>query len=132
MLLLSTCNQRCHGSSTPVHLLICLITHTPSNLFNLILLPPQLLSAMVSGARLPITHTTSTIPTSYVRLQLHNIFLSPTLIERLISIHKLTRDNNVSVKFDPYGFSIKDMLTKRELIRSDSHGDLYLLNFQQS
>lgn len=59
-------------------------------------------------------------------------FLSPTLIERLISIHKLTRDNNVSVKFDPYGFSIKDLHTKRELIRSDSHGDLYLLNFQQS
>ena len=39
----------------------------------------------------------------------------------------LTRDNNVSVEFDPWGFSIKDLRTRMALLRCDSSGELYPL-----
>jgi hypothetical protein len=49
------------------------------------------------------------------------------LIKNLISVRALTRDNSVSVEFDPFGFSIKDLRTKTVLLRCDSTGDLYPL-----
>jgi hypothetical protein len=49
------------------------------------------------------------------------------LIKNLISVRRLTRDNNVSIEFDPTGFSIKDLPTRAERLRCDSHGDLYPL-----
>lgn len=39
----------------------------------------------------------------------------------------LTRDNNVSVEFDPWGFSIKDLRTRMALLRCDSSRELYPL-----
>ncbi|GJU71557.1 hypothetical protein Tco_1262962 [Tanacetum coccineum] len=46
-------------------------------------------------------------------------------------VHQFTRDNDVSVGFDAYGFSIKDYQTGQLLLRCDSTGDLYrsLINF---
>nr|GEW20135.1 ribonuclease H-like domain-containing protein [Tanacetum cinerariifolium] len=38
-------------------------------------------------------------------------------------VHQFTRDNDVSVEFDAYGFSIKDYQTGRLLLRCDSTGD---------
>ncbi|GJT51849.1 ribonuclease H-like domain-containing protein [Tanacetum coccineum] len=40
------------------------------------------------------------------------------------NVHQFTRDNDVSVEFDAYGFSVKDYQTRR-LLRCDSTGDLY-------
>lgn len=58
-----------------------------------------------NGARLPVTHAASTsIPTSSSSLLLNNVLVSPSLVHNLISVHKLTRDNNVSIEFDPHGF----------------------------
>jgi hypothetical protein len=86
-----------------------------------------------NGARLPVTHTASSvIPTRYNSLLLRNVLLSPDLVENLISVRKLTRDNLVSVEFDPFGFSIKDLHTKMEMLRCDSDDDLYPLNLQPS
>jgi hypothetical protein len=65
-----------------------------------------------NGARLPVTHTAScSIPTHQCNLLLCNILLLPELVENLISVYKLTRDNLVLVEFDPFGFSIKDLHT---------------------
>jgi hypothetical protein len=69
-----------------------------------------------NGAHLPITHTTSSIPTNYHSLLLHNILLSPDLVENLISVCKLTCDNLVFVEFDPFGFSIKDLQIKMVML----------------
>lgn len=81
-----------------------------------------------NGAKLPVTHTASThIPTSSTDLHLHNVLVSPPLIKNLISVKKLTRDNNVSIEFDPTGFSIKDLQTQVVKLRCDSPGDLYPL-----
>lgn len=81
-----------------------------------------------NGSSLPITHTDhSTFSTPPISLQLHNIFVAPHLIKNLISVHSFTRDNYVSVEFDPFGFSIKVPRKKMEIPRCNSQGDLYPL-----
>jgi len=58
-------------------------------------------------------------------LQLRNVLIAPPIVKNLISVRARTRDNSVSVEFDPWGFSIKDLRTKMALLRCDSSGDLY-------
>ncbi|GJZ59724.1 ribonuclease H-like domain-containing protein [Tanacetum coccineum] len=53
------------------------------------------------------------------------IFLSQLIIKKLIYVRKFTRDNDVSVEFDAYSFSVKDYQTRMVLLRGDSTGDLY-------
>lgn len=60
-------------------------------------------------------------------LQLNGVLVSPSLIKNLISVSRLTRDNNISIEFDPSGFSIKDLPTRAEMLRCESSGDLYPL-----
>jgi len=81
------------------------------------------------GASQPVQCTSSAVvPTSSSPLRLNDVLACPSLIKNLLSIRKLTRDNNVSVEFDPLGFSIKDLRTKELLLRSDIGGDLYPLS----
>nr|GEY82382.1 ribonuclease H-like domain-containing protein [Tanacetum cinerariifolium] len=47
-------------------------------------------------------------------------------------VRQFTHDNDVSVEFDAYGFSVKDYLTGRLLLRCDSTGDLYPATQQPS
>ncbi|GJY70348.1 ribonuclease H-like domain-containing protein [Tanacetum coccineum] len=54
------------------------------------------------------------------------------LAMNLISVRKFTRDNDVSVEFDAYGFSVRDYQTRRILLRCDSTGDLYPVTQQSS
>lgn len=65
-----------------------------------------------NGAVLPVTHRAHTvIPTARSPLVLDNILVSPSLVKNLISVRSLTRDNNVTVEFDPFGFTVKDIPT---------------------
>jgi hypothetical protein len=85
----------------------CLTLFNP---FILARTPLQLQLAMALS--LPITHTAcSSIPTNYHSLLLRNILLSPDLVENLITVSKLMRDNLVSIEFDPFSFSINDLQT---------------------
>ena len=70
---------------------------------------------------------TTFLPNASSPLRLNNVLVSPALINNLISVRSLTRDNSVSVEFDPFGFSIKDFPTQTVLLRSNSKGDLYPL-----
>ncbi|KAJ0775601.1 putative RNA-directed DNA polymerase [Helianthus annuus] len=56
---------------------------------------------------------------------LPNVLYSPQIIKNLISVRRFTRDNQVSVEFDPFGFSLKDLKTKKTLSRHNSTGTLY-------
>jgi len=56
---------------------------------------------------------------------LKNILFTPTIIKNLLSVRKFTIDNQTSVEFDPFGFSIKDLKTGTLLSRHNSTGDLY-------
>ncbi|GKD88350.1 ribonuclease H-like domain-containing protein [Tanacetum coccineum] len=54
------------------------------------------------------------------------MFLSPLILsKKLIYVRQFVRDNNYTVEFDAFGFSIKDFMTHRMLLRCDSTGDLY-------
>ncbi|GAU17623.1 hypothetical protein TSUD_254980 [Trifolium subterraneum] len=58
-------------------------------------------------------------------LSLNNVLHAPKLIKNLISVRRFTIDNNVTIEFDPFGFSVKDIQTGMPLMRCDSTGDLY-------
>lgn len=81
-----------------------------------------------NGALLPVHNRASaTLPTSQYPLRLNHILLCPSLVKNLLSIRRLTRDNNVSIEFDSDGFSIKAQPTKVEILRCNSTSDLYPL-----
>ncbi|GJX00216.1 hypothetical protein Tco_0184129 [Tanacetum coccineum] len=68
------------------------------------------------GKSIPVTNIGhSIIPSHHRPLHLHN----------LISVRQFTRDNNCTIEFDAFGFSVKDYLTRHILLRCDSSGDLY-------
>ncbi|GJT40578.1 ribonuclease H-like domain-containing protein [Tanacetum coccineum] len=86
-----------------------------------------------NGHSIPVTHTGhSFLHTSSKPLHLNHILVTPHIIKILISINQFTRDNDVSVEFDAYGFSVKDYQTGRLLLRCDSTGDLYPVTQQPS
>lgn len=67
----------------------------------------------------------SFLPHPYRPLILRNILITPQIIKNLIFVRRFTCDNIVSIEFDPYGFTLKDLQTNRILMRCDSTGDLY-------
>ncbi|KAI3690613.1 hypothetical protein L2E82_48745 [Cichorium intybus] len=79
-----------------------------------------------NGSSLPVhgsghaTHTTHNISYS-----LKNILFTPSIIKNLLSVRKFTIDNQTSVEFDPYGFTVKDFKTGDPLSRHNSTSDLY-------
>lgn len=50
------------------------------------------------------------------------------LIRYLVCIRKFTRDNDIFVEFDPFGYSGKDFQIKNILMRCDTSRDLYLIS----
>ncbi|KAL4555611.1 hypothetical protein LXL04_038235 [Taraxacum kok-saghyz] len=80
-----------------------------------------------NGSRIPVTKSGhSTLGSNPFRtLHLKNILITPQIIKNLVSVRKFTRDNKCSIKFDEFGFSVKDFRTKQTLLRCDSTGDLY-------
>ena len=58
-------------------------------------------------------------------LTLKNVLHAPKLIKNLISVRKFILDNKVSVEFDPFGFSVKELGTGIILLQSNSTGDFY-------
>jgi len=85
-----------------------------------------------NGARLPFKHQAhAIIPTATSPLHLNDVLASPHLIKNLISVRRLTRDNNVSIEFDPSGFSIKALPSRAEMLQCESGGDLYPLRLPQ-
>nr|GEW08608.1 hypothetical protein [Tanacetum cinerariifolium] len=67
----------------------------------------------------------SIIPSIHRPLHLHNVLVTPNIIKNLICVRQFTRDNNCTIEFNAFGFSMKDFLTPHILLRCDSSGDLY-------
>jgi hypothetical protein len=81
-----------------------------------------------NGAHLLVqSFGSTTIPSVSMSLSLNNVMISPRLIKNLISICSFTHDNWLSIEFDPFGFSIRDLQMKTILLQCDSIGDLYPL-----
>ena len=64
-------------------------------------------------------------PYPHESLTLKNVLYAPVVIKNLISVRKFTRDNMVSIEFDPFGFSVKELATGNIVLRSNSTIDLY-------
>nr|GEW98856.1 retrovirus-related Pol polyprotein from transposon TNT 1-94 [Tanacetum cinerariifolium] len=85
---------------------------------------------MDTGASLHLADNTAYC-THHPNRFISTIFLSHhTLLKILIYVRKFTRDNDVSVEFDAYGFLVKDYQTGRLLLRCDSKRDLYPVTSQ--
>jgi hypothetical protein len=76
------------------------------------------------GSALPVVFIGST---NIGSLHLNNILVSPNIIKNLVSVRQFTTDNNCSVEFDPFGFSVKDLRTRHVISRCNSSGPLYPL-----
>ncbi|GKA93918.1 ribonuclease H-like domain-containing protein, partial [Tanacetum coccineum] len=78
------------------------------------------------GNSIPVTNTDhSIIPSHHRLLHLHNVLVTPNIFKNLISVRQFTRDNNYTIEFGAFGFSVNDFLTRQILLRCDSSGDLY-------
>ena len=54
------------------------------------------------------------IPTIKRHLHLNNILVCLSIIKNLISVHQFTKNNWVSIEFDPFGFLVKDLTTQNQ------------------
>ncbi|KAJ9557448.1 hypothetical protein OSB04_012062, partial [Centaurea solstitialis] len=104
-------------------------SHMSYNQGNLLSLKPCGKSKVImvgNGALLPVSCIGDTfLPLSHTLLALKNVLVSDQMVKNLISVRRFTIDNWISVEFDPFGFSIKDLNTGQLLHRADSIGDLY-------
>ncbi|GKB07298.1 hypothetical protein Tco_0835582 [Tanacetum coccineum] len=92
--------------------------HNLSTLFNTRLYPSIHVG---DGNSIPVTNTGhSIIPSIHRSLHLNNVLVTPNIIKNLISVCQFTRDNNCTIEFDAFGFSVKDFLTRHILLRCDS------------
>nr|GEY85628.1 reverse transcriptase domain-containing protein [Tanacetum cinerariifolium] len=79
-----------------------------------------------NGHSLPVTNMGhSILPTPTRSLHLNNVLITPHIVKNLIFVREFVRYNNCTIEFDAFGFSVKDFLTRRVLLRCDSTGDLY-------
>ncbi|GKC68095.1 ribonuclease H-like domain-containing protein [Tanacetum coccineum] len=78
------------------------------------------------GHTIPVTNSGHSMLPSHSRsLHLNNVLITPHIVKNLIFVRQFVRDNNCTVEFDAFGFSVKDFMTRQVLLRCDSTGDLY-------
>jgi hypothetical protein len=81
-----------------------------------------------NGTCLQILHTGScSINTDTHPLSLNNVLYVPNISKHLLSVHKLSRDNNIFFKFHPWYYFIKDRATRKLLLEGKCESDLYPL-----
>ncbi|KAJ9560232.1 hypothetical protein OSB04_005392 [Centaurea solstitialis] len=74
---------------------------------------------MDTSASRHMTFNQGSLPFSQWPLKLKNVLVSDELNKNLISVKRFTIDNSVSVEFDPFGFTVKDLKTGSFLQRCD-------------
>ena len=90
--------------------------------------PPYRHIMVGDGSSIPVSASGhASLPSSLSARSLHlrNVLVTPRIIKNLVSVRQFTTDNNCFVNFDPFGFSVKDLITRRELLRCNSTGELY-------
>jgi hypothetical protein len=79
-----------------------------------------------NGSGMPILNIgTSSISTPHQPLILKDVLHVPQATKSLLSVHKLSNDNNVSVEYHPHYFLVKDRASRKVLLRGPSEGGLY-------
>lgn len=104
------------------------VSSEPGNLQSVVNLRTGNSIIMGNGSKIPILFTgNSSFPSNSKPLHLKNVLVAPNIVKNLISVRKFSRDNWCSIEFGMIGFSVKDLQTKKLLLRSDSSRDLYSL-----
>jgi histone deacetylase 1/2 len=81
-----------------------------------------------NGHTLPIScRGESILHTPVSNFPLRNVLVVPSLVNNLLSVRQFTKDNNCSIEFDALGFSVKDIQTRRVMLRCNSADDLYTI-----
>ncbi|GJX88242.1 putative nucleotidyltransferase, ribonuclease H [Tanacetum coccineum] len=92
--------------------------HCLSDILNMCIYPSV---AVGDGHFIPVTNSGhSVLSTPFHPLRLNNVLITPNIVKNLISVRQFVRDNSCTVEFDPFGFSVKDFITRRVLLRCDS------------
>jgi hypothetical protein len=74
-----------------------------------------------NGSRLPILGIGSThLRAPNINFLLASVLHTHALVSNLVSLRKFTRDSLCSIEFDMFDFSIKDLLTRTTILRSNS------------
>ncbi|GJZ54844.1 ribonuclease H-like domain-containing protein [Tanacetum coccineum] len=85
-----------------------------SNIFNTCIYPSV---SVGDGHTIPVTNTGHRIlPTPHKPLHFNNVLITPHIVKNLIFVRQFVRDSNFIVKFDAFGFFVKDFMT-RQLFR---------------
>ncbi|GJZ52443.1 ribonuclease H-like domain-containing protein [Tanacetum coccineum] len=94
-----------------------------NDVFNMCIYPTV---SVGDGHSIPVINTGhSILPTPFRSLHLNIILITLDIVKNLISIRQFVRDNNCTIEFDAFGFSVKDFMTCWVLFCCDSTGDLY-------
>jgi hypothetical protein len=105
------------------------LAHMTANHGNLLHSTPadHLPSVIVgNGSSIPITHRgTSSLFSPSRTFHLNDVLVTPNIVKDLLSVRRFTTDNSLSMEFDPFGVSVKDLATKEVLLRCSSSDDLY-------
>jgi hypothetical protein len=89
---------------------------------------PTFVSSILVGngtSILVTSHGHSVLSTTASTFALNNVIVIPTIVQNLLSVRQFTRDNHVTIEFDAFGFSVKELPTGRVILRCNSNGDLY-------
>ena len=79
-----------------------------------------------SGSGMDLTYVGSSIVKTPVKnFHLNRILYVPKTSKNLLSVYRLTLDNRVLIEFYPYFFLVKDLDTRRVLLRGKCVGGLY-------
>nr|GEY45253.1 RNA-directed DNA polymerase, eukaryota [Tanacetum cinerariifolium] len=97
--------------------------HSLSNVLNMCIYPSVLVGDGYSISVTNFGH--SILHTPHQPLHLNNVLITLNIGKNLIYARQFFRDNNCTVEFDAFGFSIKDFMTRRVLLQCDSTGYLY-------
>ena len=73
------------------------------------------------GSCLPVTAVGSALGS----FSLSNVLVAPQMIHNLLSIRQFTANNSCSNEFDSSGLTVKDLASRRPLLRCNSSGPLY-------
>jgi hypothetical protein len=83
-----------------------------------------------NGSSLPITSVgDSILPRPFY---LNNILLAPDMVQSLLYVRRFTTANWCYMEFDPFGLSVKDLIIKNVIVRSNNTAPLYTMRLPGS
>jgi hypothetical protein len=104
--------------------------HTTSDAGNLTYICPSHINdpssiIMGNGSSLPVTSVGDM--TLHSPFYLNNVFVTPDIIQNLLSVHRFTTDNWCFMEFDHFDLSVKDLSIRNVITRCYSLGPLYTM-----